>query len=437
MKKLYLLIITLCSFTFNISHSEPLEISITEGEVKKTNIAISEFYTPLNNDKTADIIQKINSVMNNDLMSSGLFQIYDKQSFMQKPNEMRFRPKFADWRPLNVEILVTGKVIPIDNKFKIEMYVWDIIRQKQIFSKRYMIVGNAWRRLSHLMSDDIYTRVTGETGYFDSRVLFVSEQKKENRKLKKIAIMDLDGENIKYITDGKYIALTPRFSPDKKHITYMSYKKGIPAVYLHNIRNGKVKFLGEFKNMTYAPRFSPDGEKLIFSYAISGRSNIWSMDITNSKFKQITNNDHIDTSPAYFPDGKNIVFTSNRDGSPQIYIMNLSSSKVKRLTTGDGSYTTPVVSPRGDLIAFTKQSNGKFYIGVMNIDGTGERLISNSFLDEGPSFAPNGRTLIFFRNDIELGKTKLMSIDITGYNLREIKTPHGASDPNWSGLNTR
>ena len=217
----------------------------------------------------------------------------------------------------------------------------------------------------------------------------------------------------------------------------MSYKKGIPAVYLHNIRNGKVKFLGEFKNMTYAPRFSPDGEKLIFSYAISGRSNIWSMDITNSKFKQITNNDHIDTSPAYSPDGENIVFTSNRDGSPQIYIMNLSSGKVKRLTTGDGSYTTPVVSPRGDLIAFTKQSNGKFYIGVMNIDGTGERLISNSFLDEGPSFAPNGRTLIFFRNDIELGKTKLMSIDITGYNLREIKTPHGASDPNWSGLNTR
>jgi len=435
MKKLYLSIITLCSLIFNISHSETLEISITEGEVRKTNIAISEFYS--SNDKTADIIKKINVVMNNNLMSSGLFQTFDKQAFMQKPNEMRFRPKFADWRPLNIEILVTGKVILVDDKFKIEMYVWDIIRQKQILSKRYMISGNSWRRLSHLMSDDIYTRVTGETGYFDSRILFVSEQRKNNHRIKKIAIMDLDGANIKYITNGRYIALTPRFSPDREHIAYMSYKKGIPSIYLHNIRNGQVKFLGKFKNMTYAPRFSPDGKKLIFSYAVSGRSNIWVMNIISGKFTQITNNTYIDTSPAYSPDGKNIVFTSNRNGSPQIYSMELSSGKVKRLTIGDGSYTTPVVSPRGDLIAFTKQSNGKFYIGVMNVDGTGERLISNSFLDEGPSFSPNGRTLIFFRNDIELGKTKLMTIDITGYNLREIKTPYGASDPNWSSLNKR
>ncbi|MGB1360574.1 MAG: Tol-Pal system beta propeller repeat protein TolB [Alphaproteobacteria bacterium] len=436
MKKIFLSLFLLLT-SINISFAETLEISITEGEVKKTNIAISNFYMEDSSSKEKKMIANINAVITNNLKNSGLFEAIDKNAFMQKPFDMRFRPDFSSWRPINTEILITGKVININNKYKIEMYIWDVTRQKQILAKKYMISYPSWRRLSHLISDDIYTRITGETGYFDSRILFVSESKKDGRRIKRIAIMDQDGANIKYITNGKYIALTPRFSPDKKKIAYMSYKRGVPAVFLHDIKTGKIQFLGKFRNMTYAPNFSPDGSKMIFAYAEKGNSNIWEMNVETGRFRQITKNKHIDTSPAYAPDGESIVFTSDRTGSAQIHTLNLNSGVVKKISPGGGVYTTPVWSPRGDLIAYTKQQQGKFYIGVMNIDGTGERLISNSFLEEGPSFAPNGRSIVFSRNDISSLKTKLMSIDITGYNLREVKTPHGASDPNWSSLNKR
>ena len=436
-KKIILAVVIMFNLAFIKAHSETLEISITEGEVKKTSIAISKFYSTDKAQNTIDIIANINGVITNNLSSSGLFEAIDKDAFIESPEAMKFRPNFNQWKPLDIEVLVTGNVKVVDSKYRIEVNVWDVHREKQMLAKKYLIAFKSWRRLSHLISDDIYTRITGETGYFDSRILFVSEQKTKKRRIKKVAVMDSDGANVKYITSGKYIALTPRFSPDQQHIAYMSYKRGVPSVYLHNIRNGKIKFLGQFKNMTYAPQFSPDGKRLIFSYAENGMSNIWEKDIATGKFQQITNNNHIDTSPSYSPDGKYIVFTSNRGGSAQVHLMDLSTRAVKRLSAGNGSYTTPIVSPRGDLIAFTKQDSGKFYIGVMKIDGTGERLIASSFLDEGPSFSPNGRTIIFFRKDINTGLTKLMAIDITGYNLRQVKTPYGASDPNWSTLNKR
>jgi TolB protein len=251
--------------------------------------------------------------------------------------------------------------------------------------------------------------------------------------------MDQDGANNRYLTSGRYLVLTPRFSPSTQEITYLSYRSGTPRVYLFNIDTGQQEMLGDFPGMTFAPRFSPNGNRVIMSMSINGASDIYTLDLRTRRAVQITHTNAIDTSPCFSPDGQHIVFNSDRGGSQQLYVMNADGTDIHRISFGSGRYGTPVWSPRGDLIAFTKIDNGQFYIGVMHPDGSGERLLTSGFLVEGPSWAPNGRVLVYFRQTPADARgrgasSRLYTIDLTGYNERELITPTDASDPAWSPL---
>ena len=303
----------------------------------------------------------------------------------------------------------------------------------------FTTIPSNWRRVGHIITDKVYERLTGEKGYFDTRIIYVAEEGLKTKRIKKLAIMDQDGFNNKFLTLGNELVLTPRFSPTNQMVTYLSYFRNLPRVYLLDIETGMQEVVGDFPGMTFAPRFSPDGKKIIMSFAEEGNSDIYTMDLENRIVERITNHPSIDTSPSYSPDGKYICFNSDRGGYQQIYVMNSNGKNVKRISFGNGLYGTPVWSPRGDLIAFTKLHKGKFYIGVMRTDGSGERLLTENFYQEAPSWSPNGRVLIFYRETKTNSKgegfsAKLWSIDLTGYNERLVETETDASDPSWSSL---
>ena len=415
-----------------------LKIDITRGNVEPLPIAISDLYaeTPAATRIGADVAR----VISDDLQRSGLFRPIDRRAFIQKPADMLVRPRFGDWRVVNAQALVTGRTeLTDDGRLRAEFRLWDVFAGQQMQGLVYFSSPQNWRRIAHIISDAIYERLTGENGYFDTRVVYIAESGPPDRRVKRLAIMDQDGAGHRFLTDGSNLVLTPRFSPAQQVITYLSYFRNQPRVYLFNIDTGQQEILGNFPGMTYAPRFSPDGERIVFSMAQDGNSEIYVMDLRTRRTRRLTRNPAIDTSPCYAPEGDRIVFNSDRGGSQQLYIMSDDGADAKRISFGQGRYATPVWSPRGDLIAFTKLYRGKFFIGVMRPDGSGERLLTESFLDEAPTWAPNGRVLMFFRqipgdDDGRGGSVRLWSVDLTGYNLREIVTPIDASDPAWSPL---
>ncbi len=444
MKKLVLFIFIL--FTFNKSVFALVEVDITRGNLDPLPIAVSPLYVEpgsvdvKQNDKVIkNIGEEISKVIEVNFKRSGLFNPLKKDSFVQNPDIAHVKPRFEDWRLIKAQALVTGKVNISDEKLRVEFRLWDVVAAKEMIALAFSTTPENWRRVAHIISDKIYQRLTGEEGYFDTRIIYVSETGKKTQRYKKLAIMDQDGANIKYLTLGNELVLTPRFSPKNQLVTYLSYFKNMPRVYLLDIETGVQEVVGDFPGMTFAPRFSPDGKKIIMSFAQDGNSDIYTMDLETRVVERITDHTSIDTSPSYSPDGKFICFNSDRSGLQQIYVMRSDGSNVKRITFGKGLYGTPVWSPRGDLIAFTKVHKGKFYIGVMRPDGSGERLLTENFYQEAPSWSPNGRVLIFYRetpSDSE-GKgfsAKLWSIDLTGYNERLIKTETDGSDPSWSSL---
>ena len=417
-----------------------LRIDITKGNIQPMPIAVTDFFpvTP----GEARIGEDMAQVIAADLERSGLFKPLDKRAFIQKPDQLRVQPRFVDWRVINVQALVNGNIeLLADGRLKVEFRLWDVLAERQATGLAYFSTPANWRRIAHIVADAIYKNITGEDGYFDTRVVYIGESGPQNRRVKRLAIMDQDGANHKFLTDGKVLVLTPRFSPTSQEITYMAYFNDRPRVYLFNIDTGQQAVLGDFPGMTFAPRFSPDGNRVIMSLAQNGNSDIHTMDLRTRKVTRLTDHPAIDTSPSYAPDGKRIVFNSDRGGTQQLYVMDSEGGDVKRISFKEGRYATPVWSPRGDLIAFTKIHQGKFHIGVMRPDGQGERLLSESYLDEAPTWAPNGRVLMFFRQtpgDAQ-GKgatSRLYSIDLTGFNLREVVTPTDASDPAWSPLST-
>ena len=423
-----------------------IEVDITRGNLDPLPVAVS----PLSLDsdskdklkkilKKDDIGEEISSVVENNLKKSGLFNPLNKDSFLQKPDIAHFKPRFEDWALIKAQALITGKVTFSDEKLRVEFRLWDVLAAKEIMALAFTTVPNNWRRVGHIITDKIYERLTGEKGYFDTRIIYVSEEGPKIKRIKKLAIMDQDGFNTKYLTLGNELVLTPRFNPTNQMVTYLSYFRNLPRVYLLDIETGIQEVVGDFPGMTFAPRFSPDGKKIIMSFAKDGNSDIYTMDLENRIVERITNHPSIDTSPSYSPDGKYICFNSDRSGYQQIYIMKSDGSNVKRISFGKGLYGTPVWSPRGDLIAFTKLHKGKFYIGVMRTNGKGERLLTENFYQEAPSWSPNGRVLIFYRETKTDDKgegfsAKLWSIDLTGYNERLVNTETDASDPSWSSL---
>ena len=409
----------------------PLEVDITQGSLKPIPIAVPEFLG-----EDLQFSRDVTQVIAADLERSGLFQPLDPASFIDRPRDLNAPPRFADWRVLNAQALLVGRAGGSgDGRLVGEFRLWDVYSARQLAAQRFAVAQRDWRRLAHLIADQVYQRLTGERGYFDTQVIFVDETGPKDRRAKRLALMDQDGANIRLLSQGRELVLTPRFSPTAQEVTYMQYTGDQPRVFLLNLETGQRELVGNFPGMTFAPRFAPDGQRIVMSIAEQGAASIVEMDLRSHQTRRLTQSGAIDTSPCYSPDGRSIVFESDRDGTQQLYVMNADGGNPHRISTGEGRYSTPVWSPRGDLIAFTKQAGGSFLIGVMRPDGTGERILTEGFHNEGPTWAPNGRVLMFFRESRGAdGGPKLYSIDLTGYNERLVATPSFGSDPAWSPL---
>nr|WP_210414097.1 Tol-Pal system beta propeller repeat protein TolB [Luteithermobacter gelatinilyticus] len=443
MRLVQLFVMTFVAGVLSLSAAHAvIRVDITKGQVDPLPIAVTDLKgderQTISGGTINDIGKRISQVVSADLDRSGLFRLIDPRAFFR--DSAGSSPKFANWRAVGAQALVTGTLtLQEDGRIRVEFRLWDVLAKSQMIGLRYYTTPQNWRRIAHMIADAIYERLTGEKGYFDTRIVYISESGPATNRIKRLAIMDQDGHNHKFLTDGRHLVLTPRFSPTAQEITYLSYINDNPRVYLYNIDTGKQELLGDFPGMTFAPRFSPDGNKVIMSQAQDGNSDIYVMELRTRKVTRLTTHSAIDTSPSYSPDGRYITFNSDRGGSQQIYVMDADGKNVRRISFGKGRYATPVWSPRGDLIAFTKIYQGRFYIGVMRPDGSGERLLTESYLDEGPTWSPNGRVLMFFRqqpynSNGKGGETQIWSIDLTGYNERQIITPLEASDPAWSPL---
>ena len=420
----------------SMSGRAELRVDINRGKIEPMPIAIPAFAGA--GGEEAQTGRDMAQVISADLERSGLFRPLDPRSFIQTVSAGE-GPRFGDWRQINAQALVSGSVQGQgDGRSRVEFRLWDVFAEQQLAGFAYTTTRQNWRRIAHIIADEIYKRITGEDGYFDSRIVYIAEAGPAEKREKRLALMDQDGANHQYLTDGRALVLTPRFSPSAQEITYLSYAQGTPRVYLRNIDSGQQEALGDFPGMTFAPRFSPEGNRIVFSRTESGATNIYALDLRTRRPSRLTEGNSIDTTPSYSPDGSKIVFNSDRGGSQQLYVMDGSGGEARRISFGSGKYGTPVWSPRGDLIAFTKIDGGSFFIGVMRPDGSGERLLTQDFLVEGPTWAPNGRVLMYFRQGRSGGgraaSSRLFSIDLTGGNQREIPTPGDASDPAWSPL---
>lgn len=420
-----------------LAASEParavVELNITRGTIQALPIAIADFAADGSVD--AQTAREISDVVASDLRSSGLFSPIDQAAFIEKGVGTDGTPRFEDWRVVNAQALVVGRIGSSDGRLKAEFRLWDVFAGKQLAGEQFFARPKDARRIGHIIADAIYERITGEKGYFDTRIVFVDESGPKDKRVKRLAIMDQDGHNVRLLTTGQNLVLTPRFSPSTQEITYMSFEGETPKVYLLNIETGQKEIVGAFPGMTFAPRFSPDGQRIVMSLEQEGNSNLFAMDLRSRRTLQLTNTNAIDTAPCYAPDGTQIVFETDRDGTRQIYVMDANGTNQRRISRGQGSYSTPVWSPRGDLVAFTKMVGGQFLIGVMKPDGSGERILTEGFHNEGPTWAPNGRVLMFFRESPgAAGGPKLFTIDLTGYNERQVATPAFGSDPAWSPL---
>lgn len=417
------------------AHAE-LRVNVTSGTTEPIPIAITNFVAM--DSAGGDFATGIPDVVANDLASTGLFKLIDERSFIQDAASMQQQIRFPEWKAINAQALVNGTVTRMpDGRTRVEFRLFDVFASQQLTGMAYMTTPQNWRRIAHIIADQIYQRLTGEKGYFDSRIVYVAESGPAVKREKRLAIMDQDGANHRYLTDGSNLVLTPRFSPSTQTITYLSYAGNKPRVYVYDLETGRQDVVGDFPGMTFAPRFSPDGSKVIMSLSQRGNSDIYVMDLGSRRPQKLTDNAGIDTAPSYSPDGSQIAFESDRGGTQQLYVMSAGGGNQHRISFGDGRYASPVWSPRGDLIAFVKMLKGQFYLGVMRPDGTGERLITNAFHVEGPTWAPNGRVLSYFKESAGSGgrSAALYSIDLTGRNERKLKTPGDGSDPAWSPLN--
>ncbi|MEI8295755.1 MAG: Tol-Pal system beta propeller repeat protein TolB [Alphaproteobacteria bacterium] len=425
-----------------IQPSHALKIEITQGQVDPTPIAVTDLLSADGTTLGADIA----TVVGNDLASSGLFRLIDKKAFIQDTISLQKEPRFTDWRLVNAQLLFVGQIVSEGSNVRIDFRLFDAFSGTQMLGLSFTGDPKKWRKLAHMIADAIYKRVTGESGYFDTQIAFIDESGRKGKgRVRRLAIMDLDGHNPRYLTNGKHLVVTPRFSSSTMEIAYLSYANKFPSVYIYNIATGENKLLRRFEGMTFAPRFSMDGDSIVMSLEKEGYSAIYTMNIRNNQMQALTKHTSIDTSPCYSPDGQSIVFISDRgDGDADtdnrssrnvnIFVMDANGGNVRRISFGSGKYFQPVWSPRGDWIAFTRFEKGSFYIGVMRPDGSDERTIINGYLVESPVWAANGRELIFTMEKGPGARPYLYRVNLTGHNLQKVNTPHDASDGAWSRL---
>jgi TolB protein len=416
--------------------SGPLRIEITEGVIEPLPFAVPDFVG--DGASASDFGKRISDVIAADLAGTGLFREIQPEAFISQITSFASPVQFADWKAINAQALITGAVsVDASGQLVVQFRIYDVFAGQEL-GQGLQLVGTqeGWRRIAHKVADQVYSRITGEGGYFDSRVVFVAETGPKDARQKRLAIMDYDGANVKYLTDSSSLVLAPRFSPTGDRVLYTSYETGFPRIYVLDVASiGRRALENQEGTMSFAPRFAPDGRMVVYSLTTGGNTDLYRMSIDGGGAERLTSAPSIETAPSFSPDGSQIVFESDRSGTPQLYIMPASGGEARRISFGEGRYGTPVWSPRGDLIAFTKQSKGRFHIGVMRTDGTEERLLTASFLDEGPTWAPNGRVIMFTRETQGAeGRASLYSVDISGRNLRQISTETGASDPAWSPL---
>ncbi len=409
-----------------------IAVDVTQGNIQPLPIAIPDFLPAGNDGGNA---ARIAEVVRADLERSGLFRPLDPKSFVDRITNINVAPNFANWRVINAQALVTGEVsLQPDGRLRVAFRLWNVPTQSQEDGQQFFTQPENWRRVAHMVSDAIYSRATGETGYFDTRIVFISETGPAGNRVKRLAVMDQDGADPKFLTNGSYMVLTPRFNPTAQMIAYMSYIGGKPRVYLFDLETGKQERLGDFPNMTFSPRFSPDGNKVALTLENGGNSDIYIMDLRSRQTTRLTSDPAIDTAPSFSPDGRQIAFESDRGGTQQVYVMNVDGTNQHRISFGTGRNGTPVWSPRGDLLAFTRQEAGRFDIGVMGTDGSNARIITTGTHDEGPTWAPNGRVLMFTRQGRASDQAQIWSVDVFGHNERRVASPGSASDPAWSPL---
>ena len=409
----------------------PIEVEVNDANLRPRPIAVPPFMS-----EDPQLGQEVAGIIAADLESSGLFQPIDPRSFIERIGDTNVAPRFADWRSIGAEALVVGRTGRTgDGRIRAEFRLWDVVLGKQLTGQQLATSAQSWRRIAHIVADQVWEKLTLEKGFFDTRIVFVDETGPKQKRVKRLAIMDQDGANVRYLSTGQELVITPRFSPTTQDITYMTYTRGDPRVVLMNIESGQRQVVGDFPGMSFAPRFSPDGQRIVMSQGEQGVTGLLEMDLRSRQMRRLTNPQSIDTGPCYSPDGNQLVFESDRDGTQQLYLMSAGGGGARRLSNGEGRYSTPVWSPRGDYIAFTKQLGGRFLIGVMKTDGTGERVIADGYHNEGPTWAPNGRYLMIFREQQgATGGPRLHLVDITGHVDRQVKTPSFASDPAWSPL---
>lgn len=413
----------------------PLRITITEGVIEPMPFVVPDFVpeTAASGEMGANIARVISA----DLANTGLFREVPQTAYISAFTDFAAPISFPDWRAINAQAMVAGAVSVSGNRVNVKFRLYDLISGQEMGQGlQFNGTADGWRRMAHKVSDAVYTRITGERPYFDTRVVFVSESGPKGNRAKRLALMDYDGANVQFLTDSSALVLAPRFSPNGDRVLYTSYETGLPRIYVLDVGSVRKRVLESGQGtMSFAPRFSPDSTRVVYSQTQGGNTDLYTMDIASGRATRLTSAPSIETAPSFSPDGTQIVFESDRSGTQQLYIMAATGGTAKRISAGEGRYGTPVWSPRGDLIAFTKQNKGRFHIGVMRTDGTRERLLTSSFLDEGPTWAPNGRVLMFHRETQgATGRSTLYSVDITGRALRPVRTPDGASDPSWGPL---
>jgi len=435
LKRFLIAFVALCLAGPVFAQSGPLRLTITDGVIEPLPFAVPGFQAE--NPEAAQVAADVSRLVAADLAGTGLFREIPASAFISAHSSFAQTVAYPDWRAINAQALITGAVTVSGSQLVVKFRLFDVFSGAEMGGGlQFAGTVDGWRRMAHKVADAAYGRITGEGGYFDSRVVFVSETGPKNDRQKRLAIMDYDGANVKFLTDSSSLVLAPRFSLNGDRVIYTSFASGFPRINLLEVASVGTRQLQTAEGeMAFSPRFSRDGSQVIYSLANGGNTDIYRGNIASGSSSRLTEAPSIETAPSLSPDGSQIVFESDRSGTQQLYIMSSNGGNAQRISFGDGRYGTPVWSPRGDLIAFTKQNAGRFHIGVMRTDGSEERLLTASFLDEGPTWSPNGRVIMFSRETQGAGgTTSLYSVDISGRNLKPVPLPNGGSDPSWGPL---
>ncbi|MEL6837969.1 MAG: Tol-Pal system beta propeller repeat protein TolB [Pseudomonadota bacterium] len=435
MKRILAFLLVLVLAAPALAQNGPLRLTITDGVIEPITFAVPNFEAE--SPQAQQVASDLSRLVVQDLAGTGLFREVPATAFISQVSSFAQPVAFPDWRAINAQALITGAVTVSGDQLVVKFRLYDVFSGQEL-GEGLQFAGTVagWRRMGHKVADAVYSRITGEGGYFDSRVVFVSESGPKDNRLKRLAIMDYDGANVQFLTDSSSIVLAPRFSPNGDRVLYTSFESGFPRINVLNVANiGRQQLTTAQGEMAFSPRFSRDGRSVIYSLSNGGNTDIYRTDLGSGQHVRLTSAPSIETAPSLSPDGSQIVFESDRSGTQQLYIMSANGGEARRISFGEGRYGTPVWSPRGDLVAFTKQNAGRFHIGVMRTDGSEERLLTSSFLDEGPTWSPNGRVIMFSRETQGAGGTSAMySVDISGRNLKAVPIQGGASDPSWGPL---